>query len=122
MLSDSIPEVGLKEVRVVTLNVGADISIDRMIQIIERGLEPLPLVIAVTEILFVSRSMLWQYQREVWKRSSGEWWFYLCSAISLMKWGVGLLIGYRVAMGTKPPKVVEWTKGILMSCNLRLHD
>ena len=104
MLSDSIPEVGPREVRVKTLNVGGDISIDRMIELIERWLVPLPLVIALTEIRLVSRSILWQYQREVWKRSRDEWWFCLSSAISSRKWGWGCLFPLKWQWGLRHRK------------------
>ena len=102
-----MPEVVLRDLRVETVNVGGDISIDRMIELIERWLVPVPLVIALTEIRLVSRSSLWQYQGEVWKRSRGEWWFCLSSVTSLRNWGLELLILSRVAMETKPPEVVE---------------
>ena len=35
--------------------------------------------------------------------------------------GVALLISSGVAMVTKPLEVVEWIKGRVMSCKLRLH-
>ena len=106
-----------------TFNVGCRITVERMVKLVALWPQPRPLFVALTEIHLAKDSTLWEYQREIWKATHGEWWLILSQEVTGKKWGMGMLVSSQITPGTKPPTISRLIKGRLMTCDLRLnHD
>ena len=101
--------------------MGGRITVERMVKLVAAWPQPRPLVVALTEIRLAKESSLWEYQREIWKATQGEWCFILSQEVTGKKWGVGMLVSSQITPRTKPPPLSELIKGRLMACKLRLH-
>ena len=77
--------------------------LERRVKLVALWPQPRPLVVALTEICLTKNSTLWEYQRENWKATQGEWWFILSQEVTGKKWGVGMLVSSQISPGTKPP-------------------
>ena len=109
-----------KELALETFNVGGRITVERMVKLVAAWPQPRPLVVTLTEIRLAKDSSLWEYQREIWKATQGEWWFILSQELTGKKWGLGMLVSSQITPGTKPTPMNELLKGRLMTCDLRL--